>query len=198
MSFFKKIFSKQQKEIIPIQIDLKQIYEMIMPSINPQQQDYKVTFFKTHIKFKTAAKYDVVEMRALTRLTSVQLMKKSMRESHWRASYTEYLALYASPAIHFAQTELRRFIAQIETLDEPYTDYTSLLKYEETVRTIKDILMQAIGRELAVRKEVLEEAVSLLQQVIYAFETELHEKAGLDKQALLERLKFEETFMKKQ
>jgi hypothetical protein len=198
MSFFKKIFSKQQKEIIPIYIDLKQIYEMILPTINPQQQDYKVTFLKTHIKFKTASKYDVVEMRTLTRLSSVQLMKKSGRESHWRASYPEYLALYASPAIHFAQTELKKFMLQIESLEMPYTEFTSLVKYEETVRSIKDILMQAIGRELSIRKDILEEAVSLLQQVIYAFETELHEKAGLDKHALLERLKFEEEFMRKQ
>ena len=47
-------------------------------------------------------------------------------------------------------------------------------------------------------QDILENAIHLLQQVIYAFEVELHEKKAADKRALLEKLKFEEDFMKKQ
>ncbi len=198
MSLWKRLFSKEEQKFIPIQTHLKAIYKLIMPALHPHDYDYKESLFKTSIKFKTPSLYTEQEMKTKTRLQSVQLTRRTSKESFWRASYTEFLALYSSPQLTFAQTDLRKMVEQIAELDESYTEYESLVKYEETVSNIRQILMDAHSSKGYIPQDILENAIHLLQQVIYAFEVELHEKKAADKQALLEKLKFEEDFLKKQ
>lgn len=197
MSFWKKLFSVEEKFIPQMFEHLQAIYELILPAIHPQDYDYKETLFKTSIKFKTPSRYSEVEMKKLTRLQSVQLTKRTARESFWKASYTEFLALYSNPAIVFAQTDLRKMMEQLQELGEKYSEYESLLKYEETVANIRTVLEEAKQKNNLIEPEVLERSIHLLQQVIYAFEVEHHEKTAEDKRTLLEKLKFESEFMKK-
>ena len=198
MSLWKKLFSKEEQKFIPIQTHLHAIYKLILPALHPHDYDYKESLFKTSIKFKTPSMYTEQEMKIKTRLPSVQLTRRTSKESFWRASYTEFLALYSSPPLAFAQTDLRKMIEQIAELEENYTEFESLIKYEETVANIRQILMDAHSSKGYIPQDILENAIHLLQQVIYAFEVELHEKKAADKRALLEKLKFEEDFMKKQ
>ena len=198
MSLWKKLFSKEEQKFIPIQKHLHAIYKLILPALHPHDYDYKESLFKTSIKFKTPSMYTEQEMKIKTRLPSVQLTRRTSKESFWRASYTEFLALYSSPPLAFAQTDLRKMIEQIAELEENYTEFESLIKYEETVANIRQILMDAHSSKGYIPQDILENAIHLLQQVIYAFEVELHEKKAADKRALLEKLKFEEDFMKKQ
>ena len=198
MSLWKKLFSKEEQKFIPIQTHLHAIYKLIMPDLHPHDYDYKETLFKTSIKFKTPSLYTEQEMKTKTRLKSVQLIRRTSKESHWRASYTEFLALYSSPPVTFAQADLRKMIEQITELEGSYTEYESLIKYEESVANIRQILIDAHSSKGYIPQDILENAIHLLQQVIYAFEVELHEKKAADKRALLEKLKFEEDFLKKQ
>ncbi len=198
MSLWRKLFSKEEQKFIPIQTHLQAIYQLIMPELHPHDYDYKESLFKTSIKFKTPSLYTEQEMKTKTRLQSVQLTRRTSKESFWRASYTEFLALYSSPPLAFAQNDLRKMIEQITDLEGSYTEYESLIKFEETVANIRQILMEAQYSKGYISQDILENAIHLLQQVIYAFEVELHEKKAADKRALLEKLKFEEDFMKKQ
>ena len=198
MSLWKKLFAKEEQKFIPIQTHLQAIYKLIMPELHPHDYDYKESLFKISIKFKTPSLYTEQEMKTKTRLQSVQLTRRTSKESIWRASYTEFLALYSSPPLVFAQTDLRKMIEQITELEESYTEFESLIRFEETVANIRQILMEAQSSKGYISEEILENAIHLLQQVIYAFEVELHEKKAADKRALLEKLKFEEDFMKKQ
>ena len=198
MSLWRKLFSKEEQKFIPIQTHLQAIYQLIMPELHPHDYDYKESLFKTSIKFKTPSLYTEQEMKIKTRLQSVQLTRRTSKESFWRASYTEFLALYSSPPLAFAQNDLRKMIEQITDLEGSYTEYESLIKFEETVANIRQILMEAQYSKGYISQDILENAIHLLQQVIYAFEVELHEKKAADKRALLEKLKFEEDFMKKQ
>lgn len=198
MSLWKKLFSKEEQKFIPIQTHLHAIYKLIMPDLHPHDYDYKESLFKTSIKFKTPSRYTEQEMKTKTRLQSVQLTRRTSKESHWRASYTEFLALYSSPLLVFAQTDLRKMIEQIKELEGSYSEFESLIKYEESVANIRQILMDAHSSKGYIPQDILDNAIHLLQQVIYAFEVELHEKKAADKRALLEKLKFEEDFMKKQ
>ena len=198
MSLWRKLFSKEEQKFIPIQTHLQAIYKLIMPEFHPHDYDYKETLFKTSIKFKTPSLYTEQVMKTKMRLESVQLTRRTSKESHWRASYTEFLALYSSPPLVFAQTDLRKMIEQIAEQEESYTEFESLVKYEETVANIRQILLEANSTKGYIPQDILENAIHLLQQVIYAFEVELHEKKAADKKALLEKLKFEEDFMKKQ
>ncbi len=197
MSFFKRLFEKNEAANFPIINDLEGIYKIIMPTVHPQDYDYKESFFKTTIKFKTVSNEPVHEMRRASGLQSVELVKRSGRISHWRASYTEFIALYSSPAILFIQNELLKMIEMLKELNEEATHFNSVIKYEETVRNIRQVLSTASEKIGGIEPEIVHESIQLLRQVVYEFEVELHEFKATDKRELLEQLKFEAKFMEK-
>lgn len=198
MSFWKRWFSSGEAKVSPMVEDLQQIVRIIMPEIHPHDYQYKETFFKTSIKFQTSSRYSEQEMKRLTRLPSVQLVRKSGSTSHWKAPYMEFLSLYSSPAILFAQKDVHKMIMQLKQIGEHYAEYESLIKFEETVKNIRKVLEDSKEANDEIDREVLDHSIHLLQEVIYAFESELHDKNATNKKSLMEKLHFESEFMKKQ
>jgi hypothetical protein len=198
MGFFKKLFKKEQPEQLKMIQDLKEIYAYIMPEIHPHDYRYQESLFKTAIKFRTPATFTEQEMRQKTRLATVKIVKKTHREIVWKAYYKEFIALYASPALAFAQNDLRKMIHQLEELEEAAFHYDSIAKFDETVTTVKEVLKDAKESEQGIEAEVLQRAVHILQHVTYGFELELYERSAEHKRILLDKLKIESELMEKQ
>lgn len=198
MSWMKRIFSKSDPIKLAIIDDLNQMIKDVMPEIHPQDYDYKESLLKKSIKFKTKSFETQLEMQQKTGLKSVILTKRTSRESIWKASYTEFVSLYSSPSILFMQKEVTRIIELLgENREEAHT-FESIIKYEETVHNIRNVLHAAKIKDGRVEKDVLEPAIHLLQQVIYAIEVELHERKASDKKQLLEKLKLESKYVDRQ
>lgn len=198
MGFFKKMFKKEQPEQLKMIRDLKEIYAYIMPEIHPHDYRFQESLFKTAIKFRTPATFTEQEMRQKTRLSTVKVVKKTHREIIWKAYSKEFAALYASPALTFAQNDLRKMIYQLEQLEEAAYQYEALAKFDETVATVKEVLKEAKESERGIEDEVLQRAIHILQHVTYGFELELYEKSAEHKRVLLDKLKIESELIEKQ
>ena len=194
LSFFKKIFSTEEKQTSFIDY-LEKVDALLKPRINPNDYQYSEFFLRNDFKFQTDSKYSLQQMREKTWISSLAIHKKKRDVIIWKGTIKELRDVYASPTVQFAMNELAPLVQKMKTTKHDTEHFESVIEYEETIKNIYDVMKEARDKEGA--NAVLTKSMELLKRIVESIQEEFRQLEQQETNELLERLTVEEKYVKR-
>lgn len=202
MNLFKK-FRKVTKER-NINDDIQDIINFFVPMDNPSEmKGFNILEYTGIITFKDENRSTRAELVKRFHLKTLNIRSEYSSFISWQADFDEYFDVYLNKEIEFCKTELSHINKLIKSNEKSIHYSYTLIKYEDTIRTILNTLEESKEINGEVDFLVKKKSISLLKKFVADLnqcDKELKSSKKRDIQAanksLLERLENEEKYIK--
>ncbi len=194
MSFWKRLFGiKEQQPLTSFLEYLQAIEQLLKPSINPLNHQYKEALLRNDFTFQVNKHYTREQMQQQTWLSSVKYVKRKQQFYIWRAPIRELREIQGLEKTRFADQFITPVVDKLKATQQDIEHFDSVIEYEETVKNIYHALHDSVDKHGG--DAVWEKSKQLLQKVSKEVQKELQQEDLHTTTQLLEQLEIEEKYM---